>query len=101
MLYTAKDGRAETLARRSIAAAVSSDAVVWRRLFETPIFTVGREGAWDHGGVAVPRLTATDGAWLLHYYGWSDDTFAEHPQRGIGCAVSADRDLRRFRRVQW
>ncbi len=100
MLYTAKDGRPETLARRSIAAAVSSDAVVWRRLFDTPIFTVGREGAWDHGGVAVPRLTATNSGWLLHYYGWSDETFAGHPQRGIGCAASSDRDLRRFRRVQ-
>ena len=100
MLYTAKDGRAETLARRSIAAAVSDDAVTWRRLFDTPIFTVGPEGAWDHGGVAVPRLTVTDDGLLLHYYGWSDQTFAGHPARGIGCAVSAGHDLRAFRRVR-
>ena len=100
MLYTAKDGRAETLARRSICAAVSDDAVTWRRLFDAPIFTVGAEGAWDHGGVAVPRLTVTDSGWLLHYYGWSDETFAEHPARGIGCAVSRNRDLKAFRRVQ-
>jgi predicted GH43/DUF377 family glycosyl hydrolase len=100
MLYTAKDGRAETLARRSICVAVSDDAVTWRRLFDTPIFTVGAEGAWDHAGVAVPRLTVTDNGWLLHYYGWSDETFAAHPARGIGCAVSVSGDLQRFRRVR-
>jgi predicted GH43/DUF377 family glycosyl hydrolase len=101
MLYTAKDGRAEAGARRSIGAAVSDDAITWRRLYDAPIFTVGIEGAWDHAGVAVPRLTVTDAGWLLHYYGWSDRTFAEHPQRGIGCAISASGDLRKFRRVPY
>jgi predicted GH43/DUF377 family glycosyl hydrolase len=99
MVYTAKDGRAETGARRSIAAAVSDDAIHWRRLHDKPIFTVGIEGAWDHAGVAVPRLTVTPRAWLLHYYGWSDQTFGPDPQRGIGAATASPGDLLGFRRV--
>ncbi len=99
MLYTAKDGRAETNERRSISAAVSDDAIRWRRLYDAPIFTVGIEGAWDRAGVAVPRLTTTDDRWLLHYYGWSDETFAGHPQRGIGAAVAPPGDLRGFLRA--
>lgn len=99
MVYTAKDGRAESGARRSIGAAVSEDAVTWRRLFHHPVFTVGRRGAWDHGGVAVPRLVVTDEDVRLYYYGWSDETFEGPPQRGIGCAIAPRDAPWRFKRL--
>ena len=98
MVYTAKDGRSESGARRSIGVAVSEDAITWRRLFRQPVFWVGREGAWDHGGVAVPRLVVTDEDVRLYYYGWSDQTYAGPAQRGIGCAVASLDEPWRFRR---
>jgi predicted GH43/DUF377 family glycosyl hydrolase len=99
MAYTAKDGRAETGARRSIALARSLDGMHWTRVFDGPIFTVGNHGAWDSGGVAVPKLVATREALSLYYYGWADENFTGVPLRGIGCARCVSRDLRKFRRV--
>ena len=100
MVYTAKDGRAETGARRSVCVAVSDDALRWRREPDTPVFTVGRRGSWDSAGVANPRLVATASDLRLYYYGWSDASFSEHPARGIGCAVSAVRTLNGLRRIR-
>jgi hypothetical protein len=110
MLYTARDGRFETGERRSIGFAVSDDLIHWRRIWRDPIFTVGIRGAWDSAGVANPRLVVTDNEYRLYYYGWSNDSCLEHPQRGIGLAV-APRDrlasgdplidgLRGWRRVE-
>jgi hypothetical protein len=99
MVYTAKDGRAETQARRSVAVAVSDDALSWRRLHDEPVFFVGRHGGWDSAGVANPRLVVTDKDMRIYYYGWSDKSFLGHPARGIGCAIAPGRDLRRFRRI--
>lgn len=99
MVYTAKDGRAETHSRRSVGVAVSEDLITWRKLFRHPVFTVGREGAWDHAGVAVPHLIVTDTQVRLYYYGWSDDSFVGNPQRGIGCAIAPRDDPWRLRRV--
>lgn len=99
MVYTAKDGRAETQARRSVAVAVSDDALSWRRLHDEPVFFVGRHGGWDSAGVANPRLVVTDRDLRIYYYGWSDKSFLGHPARGIGCAIAPGRDLRRFRRI--
>jgi len=98
MVYTAKDGRAETKGRRSIGIAVSEDLLSWRKLFREPIFTVGRDGAWDHHGVAVPRLIVDDTQVKLYYYGWYDGGFNTPPQRGIGCAVATRDDPWRLRR---
>ena len=98
MVYTAKDGRAETKGRRSIGLAVSEDLMTWRKLSREPIFTVGRDGAWDHSGVAVPRLIVTDTDVRLYYYGWSDGGFNAPAQRGIGCAVAPRDDPWRLRR---
>ncbi len=100
MVYTAKDGRDETGGRRSIGAAVSEDALTWRRLLHHPVFVTGPEGAWDHAGVAVPRLIATDQDVRLYYYGWSDDSFEDHPYRGIGCAVAPFDSPWTFKRYQ-
>ncbi len=100
MVYTARDGRAETVERRSVCAAVSDDLVAWRRLPGGPFFTVGPQGAWDCGGVANPRLVATPDALYLYYFGWSNPTYADHPGRGIGCAVGKPGSLDGFRRVQ-
>ena len=98
MVYTAKDGRAEAKGRRSIGIAVSEDLITWRKLFREPIFTVGRDGAWDHSGVAVPRLLVTDTQVRLYYYGWSDGGFNTPAQRGIGCATASRDDPWRLRR---
>lgn len=98
MVYTAKDGRTEAGGRRSIGVAISDDLLNWRKLLPQPIFTVGREGAWDHAGVANPRLIVTEDEVRLYYYGWSDSTFDGHPQRGIGCAVARREDPWRFLR---
>ncbi len=99
MVYTSRDGRAETAERRAICAAVSDDLLAWRRLPQSPFFTVGPQGAWDSGGVANPRLVATPEAWYLYYFGWSNPPYADHPGRGIGCAVSRTRRLESFKRV--
>jgi len=99
MVYTAKDGREETGARRSIGLAVSEDALKWRRMFRRPVFEVGKQGSWDHGGVAVPRLIVTGHDVRLYYYGWSDSTYLDHPARGIGCAVAPLEAPWRFRRL--
>ncbi|MCC6172198.1 MAG: hypothetical protein IT481_09245 [Gammaproteobacteria bacterium] len=100
MVYTAKDGRAETGARRSIAVAVSDDALLWRRLHDQPVFQVGHSGAWDGGGTANPRLVATPRDLRLYYYGWSDPSHLAHPVRGIGCAIAPGRDLLGLRRIR-
>lgn len=100
MVYTAKDGRAETGARRSIAVAVSDDALSWRRLHDEPVFHIGRRGAWDGGGTANPRLVVTPRDLRLYYYGWSDSSHLAHPVRGIGCAIAPGRDLSGLRRVR-
>ena len=99
MVYTAKDGRAEANGRRSIAVAVSDDGMRWRRLYDEPVFFVGRHGGWDSAGAANPRLVVTDTDMRLYYYGWSDKSFVGHPARGIGCAFAPGRELRRFRRI--
>lgn len=99
MVYTARDGRAETAERRSICAAVSDDLLTWRRLPQNPIYTVGPQGAWDSGGVANPRLVATADALHLYYFGWSNSSYSDHPGRGIGCAVSSTRRLGNFKRI--
>jgi len=99
MVYTAKDGRAETAARRSIGVAVSDDLLAWRRLYDEPVFHVGRHGAWDSAGAANPRLVVTPRDMRLYYYGWSDKSYLGHPARGIGCAIAPGREFFRFRRA--
>ncbi len=99
MVYTAKDGRTETGARRSIAAAESADGLSWRRLFGAPILTIGRQGSWDSSGVAAPHVAATRDELRIYYYGWGDRTFTGQPLRGIGCARAPLADLRAGRRV--
>lgn len=99
MVYTARDGRSEANGRRSVGVAVSEDAITWRRAFRDPVFVVGPEGAWDHAGVAVPRLVVTDDQIRLYYYGWSDESCDGHPQRGIGLAVAPKETPWRLRRV--
>ena len=99
MVYTARDGRSETAERRSICAAVSDDLLAWRRLPQNPCFTVGPQGAWDSGGVANPRLVATADALHLYYFGWSNPSYADHPGRGIGCAVGGAGRLDNFKRI--
>jgi len=100
MVYTAKDGRAEANARRSVAVAVSEDGLSWGRLYDQSVLSVGRHGAWDSAGTANPRLVVTPRDMRIYYYGWSDKSHLAHPTRGIGCAVAAGRDFSRFRRVR-
>jgi predicted GH43/DUF377 family glycosyl hydrolase len=100
MVYTAKDGRPETGARRSIGVAVSDDLLAWRRLHDQPVFHVGRHGAWDSAGAANPRLVVTPRDMRLYYYGWSDKSHLGHPARGIGCAIAPGRDFFHFRRAR-
>ncbi len=100
MVYTAKDGRPETHARRSVAVAVSADGLRWSRLYDEPVLSVGRKGAWDSAGTANPRLVVTPRDMRIYYYGWSDPSFLAHPTRGIGCAVAAGRNFAKFRRIR-
>jgi predicted GH43/DUF377 family glycosyl hydrolase len=99
MVYTAKDGRPETNARRSVAVAVSDDGLRWSRLYDQAVLSVGRKGSWDGAGTANPRLVVTPRDMRIYYYGWSDKTYLAHPARGIGCAVAMGRNFAKFRRI--
>jgi predicted GH43/DUF377 family glycosyl hydrolase len=99
MVYTAKDGRPESGARRSVGVSVSDDGLRWSRLYDQAVLSVGRKGAWDSMGTANPRLVVTPRDMRLYYYGWSDKSYLGHPARGIGCAVAQGRDFAKFRRI--
>ena len=100
MVYTAKDGRPEAGARRSVAVAVSEDGLSWRRLYDQAVLSVGRHGAWDSAGTANPRLVVAPRDLRIYYYGWSDKSYLAHPARGIGRAGAPGREVSRVRRIQ-
>jgi len=95
MIYTGTDERHA----RAIGAATSDDGVGWTHLYDQPIFHVGAPGAWDSLGVAATRLVAAGDRLHLYYYGFQSLADDDKP-RGIGLAVSEDRDLRSLLRVK-
>jgi hypothetical protein len=98
MAYTALNGAAQRFQRRSIALAVSDDALAWRRLYDKPIFEIGDETAWDGGGVAAPHLRKVGQDWRLYYYGFPQPALDAHLPKGVGLAISNAPDLRAFSR---
>jgi len=96
MAYTALDGSAQRLHRRSIALAVSDDALSWRRLYDKPVFEIEDETAWDGGGVAAPHLRRVGDEWRLYYYGFPKAQFDNALPKGVGLAVTKSADLRGF-----
>jgi len=98
MTYTAADGRFPHVPR-SIGAAVSDDALLWRRLYDQPILQPGPLDSWDGAGTAYPHIVKVDTRLHLYYYGFRHSASPYEPARGIGLAISEDGDLRRFRKV--
>jgi hypothetical protein len=98
MTYTAVDARVSHYPRM-IAAAVSDDGLLWRRLYDEPILHPGPLDAWDGGGTAYPHLVPMGSGLHLYYYGFRHPLSPYDPARGIGLARSEDGDLRHFRKV--
>ncbi|MDX2222593.1 MAG: hypothetical protein SFV21_07595 [Rhodospirillaceae bacterium] len=99
MAYTALNGAKDRFQRRSHALAVSDDALSWRRLYDAPIFEIEDESAWDGGGVAAPHLRKVGDQWRLYYYGFARPEFDKVLPKGVGLAIGAGADLRKFTRV--
>lgn len=99
MIYTALDGRFRFYPRL-LAAAVSDDAVVWRRLYDEPILAPGPLNTWDGGGTSYGHLVPFGRKLHLYYYGYRDSTSPYEPSRGIGLAISERSDLREFRKYR-
>lgn len=98
MIYVPLDARFSP-SRRTIAAAISEDALHWRHLHEQPFFLPGPVNKWDGGGVASPQLVEIDDQYHLYYYGFADKRNLYSPRRGIGLAISQNKDLNAFLRV--
>jgi hypothetical protein len=99
MAYTALEGPGPRFHRRSIALAVSDDALSWQRLYDQPIFEIDDETAWDGGGVAAPHLRNVGDEWRLYYYGFPKAEFDNSLPKGVGLAVNTAPDLSNFRRI--
>jgi hypothetical protein len=100
MVYTALNGAKDRFQRRSHALAVSDDALSWRRLYDSPIFEIEDESAWDGGGVAAPHLRHVGETWRLYYYGFARSEYEKALPKGVGLAVATSPDLRKFTRYQ-
>lgn len=93
MIYTATD----CSHKRAIAAATSDDGMAWHHLYDEPIFTVGKPGAWDSLGVAANRLVVEGDRLHFYYYGFQS-LGADDAMRGIGLAMCGFDDLRNLER---
>ena len=99
MAYTALEGPGPRFHRRSIALAVSHDAIVWLRLYDQPVFEIEDESAWDGGGVAAPHLRKVGDEWRLYSYGFPKAEFENTLPKGVGLAIATAPDLSTFRRI--
>jgi hypothetical protein len=99
MVYTSMDSRFR-LYPRSIAAAVSDDALRWRRLFDKPILHPGEINSWDGAGTSYGHLVPAGKKLHLYYYGYKDEASPYEPGRGIGLAISETGDLQSFRKYR-
>ena len=54
--------------------AVSDDLVHWEKVQNRqPLFTRGKEGEWDQGGMWCPEIEEHEGMLYLYYEGWGID----------------------------
>lgn len=98
MSYTALDGDKSRWQRRSVALAVSDDAMSWRRLYPKPIFEIGPADAWDGGGVAAPQLMKVGNQWRLYYHGFPVAALDATIPKGMGLALSNASEPQEFQR---
>jgi hypothetical protein len=98
MAYTALDGDRSRWQRRSVALAVSDDAMTWRRLYGKPIFEIGDATAWDGGGVAAPQLMQIERQWRLYYHGFPTPALDPGLPKGMGLAISDRSEPQGFQR---
>jgi hypothetical protein len=98
MAYTALDADRSRWQRRSIALAVSDDALSWRRLYGRPIFEIGPATAWDGGGVAAPQLMKVGNQWRLYYHGFPKPELDASLPKGMGLALSDRAEPLEFQR---
>jgi len=71
--------------KRGIGLATSSDGVTYARHPANPVFTVGKDGAFDAVGVTDPSVVIHDGVFYLYYTGKNAAGLEQ-----IGVATSPD-----------